>query len=187
MAGWIKLCDTLPDCQALLIMKRHLGGSRNDTLALAIRWLFFLDKNTQDGKTRLFPDEVDAHFHTPNFTQALVDATWAKIEKDGTVSARDFEIHNGDTTKKRLMQSIYDSRRGQTKSRTKSGKSQKTISNPPESNLEISRTKSGQDKIREEKNNIVPNSSLNPPLNTARTRQLPPRQNDCNANRRYDW
>ena len=176
----------------MLRMKRHMGITKEKTVYLALSWLCYLDENTSNGQTRLLPEEIDDLFCQRKFATALVEATWAFIEQDGTISARDYDLHNGDNTKKRLQQSIYDSRRKSGNSKKKSGTEQDSA---PEPNLENPRQASGKYQTgiwtREEKrreDNISQPSTL-----TQRSITHPPRttnhhnrQNDCNAHRRYD-
>lgn len=188
--AWIKLLSTFLKAPALIRMRRHLGISKEKTAYLAISWLLYLDENTTDGATRMLPEEIDELFAQRNFSAALISATWAKLEPDGTLSAQDYDLHNGDNTKKRLQQSIYDSRRKSGNSKKKSGAD---ATSAPERNLENPRTQSGKSQTgiwtREEKrreDNIQPSTlaqrSIAPPPRTTNHH----RQNDCNANRRYD-
>ena len=190
--AWIKLQTTFLKSPAILRMRRHMGITKEKTVYLALSWLCYLDENTSNGQTRLLPEEIDDLFCQRKFATALVEATWASIEQDGTISARDYDLHNGDNTKKRLQQSIYDSRRASGKTRKKSGTQQSVT---PDTNLENPRTESGKSQTgiwtREEKRREDINNSIsNPPTITRSTPQhtttLNRRQQDCNANRRYD-
>lgn len=174
----------------MLRMKRHMGITKEKTVYLALSWLCYLDENTSNGQTRLLPEEIDDLFCQRKFATALVEATWAFIEQDGTISARDYDLHNGDNTKKRLQQSIYDSRRKSGNSKKKSGTEQRST---PEPHLENPRQESGKSQIgiwtREEKrreDNINQPSTFTPRYNTPPRTINHHRQNDCNANRRYD-
>ena len=171
-------------------MRRVLGISKEKTACLALNWLFYLDEHTTSGETKMHPEEIDDLFGQKNLAKALLLATWAKQETDGTLTAQDYELHNGDNTKKRLMQSIYDTRRPRKKSGTDAAPK-------PEKHLENPKSQSGKSQTgiwtREEKrreDNINHNSISNQPTITRSSSHYPTtrnqRQNDCNANRRYD-
>lgn len=102
MADWIKVRHALVRSAKMRRMARALNcKSQLTMLGLAVKWLCWIDEQTEDGKTHLLPDELDEEMGWRGCAHALISIGWADLDEQGRVVAVDFDKHSGETAKKR--------------------------------------------------------------------------------------
>lgn len=102
--NWILVANTLPDSAKIIKMARCMGVSENEALGVAVRWLCWLDRQTQNGNTQLLPEEVaEKVCQHPKACIALQEIGWADTLADGTVCSVDFELYNSPSAKARTL------------------------------------------------------------------------------------
>lgn len=101
----VRIFNTLPDSPKVAVLARLWGCGFDEALGCMVRWLCWLDKHTQDGKTGLQVRELDRLvFGKAKRVAGLVELGWAKLAADGEVQSVDFEQYNGPTAKQRAME-----------------------------------------------------------------------------------
>lgn len=104
MADFIRIKNTLPESPKVIQLARELHCGRFAALGFMVRWLAWLDMHTEDGKTELSSDELNAYVF-PDLNcdglSALVAIGWAELV-DGKVCAVDFDQYCTPTAKKRI-------------------------------------------------------------------------------------
>lgn len=101
MVDWLKLLHSFPRNPKLRIMARSLKCDKDSAIGFAVRWLIWVDEQTEDGRTGLLPKELDMELDRKGAAAALQAAGWACIADDGTVCAAEFGKHCGESAKKR--------------------------------------------------------------------------------------
>lgn len=102
--NWVRIENNLPDSPKIIKMARCMGTSENEALGVAVRWLCWLDRQTQHGGTQLLPEEVaEKVCQHPKAVQALQEVGWADTLHDGTVYSVDFELYNSPSAKARTL------------------------------------------------------------------------------------
>lgn len=102
MVDWLKVLHTFPRNPRLRDIMRGLGTRDKDSATgFALRWLIYVDEQTADGRTGLFPAELDEELARKNGTRALMECGWAALDEAGHVCAVEFGKHCGETAKKR--------------------------------------------------------------------------------------
>ncbi|MBR4008171.1 hypothetical protein [Fibrobacter sp.] len=104
MTDYIRIKNTLPNSPKVIQLARELHCGRFAALGLMVHWLAWLDMHTEDGKTELSSDEVNAYvFYDQNCDglSALVSIGWAELV-DGKVRAVDFDKYCTPTAKSRI-------------------------------------------------------------------------------------
>lgn len=180
---WLKVRKALLRSPKMHILSAELNISLGEAVCTALLWLDYLDEYTEKGVTNVTPQFLENYFSCPSLFNALKKIDWVDVNKEGHVFALEYDKHNGQNAKKRLQDAERKAKSRAKKVTKKSQECHKVVTTESQTCPENVTPRERE----RERNNIVHNSSFNPPLNTARTRQLSPRQNDCNANRRYDW
>ncbi len=101
--SWIKLNATLPRAAKIRQLARALGCKRHTALGLAVDWFCWLDAQTTDGNTGLYPEDVDDELGFRGAASALDLVGWTSRDDDGCVVALGFDKHNGATAKDRAQ------------------------------------------------------------------------------------
>lgn len=105
MADWIKVRHALVRSAKLRLLAKELNlgmkGKQLIALGLAVKWLCWIDEQTENGETCLMPSELDEEIGWEGLASGLVSIGWAALGDDGRIVAVDFEKHSGDTAKKR--------------------------------------------------------------------------------------
>lgn len=105
MVDWLKLLHSFPRNPKLRVMARVLRRDKDSTIGVAIRWLIWVDEQTEDGRTGLLPKELDEELGCKKLSEALCACGWALVEdEDGTISAVEFGKHSGETAKRRATE-----------------------------------------------------------------------------------
>lgn len=101
----ITIFSSLPDSPKVAQFARSWKCSQDEALGHMVRWLCWLDRYTTDGKTTLTEKETDTLiFSGKKYTACLIRMGWAGVDKAGLVYAVDFDLYNGPTAKKRMME-----------------------------------------------------------------------------------
>lgn len=102
--NWVKIQNNLPDSPKVIQLARCMQVSEAYALGVAVRWLCWLDKHTEDGKTGLLVQEVAKSIcgHT-DAVKALQGIGWADVDEDGTVYAVNFDKYNSPTAKAKTL------------------------------------------------------------------------------------
>lgn len=82
-------------------MNLNMKGKQLIALGLAVKWLCWIDEQTEDGKTHLLPGELDDEMGWEGLASALISIGWAAQDEEGRVVALEFDKHSGETAKKR--------------------------------------------------------------------------------------
>lgn len=82
-------------------MNLNMKGKQLIALGLAVKWLCWIDEQTEDGKTHLLPGELDEEMGWEGLASALISIGWAAEDEEGRVVALEFDKHSGETAKKR--------------------------------------------------------------------------------------
>ncbi len=101
MADWIKVRHALVRSAKIRLMARELGCNQITALGLAVKWLCWIDEQTEDGSTSLLPKELDEEMGWRGCAAALISIGWAAEDEKGRVVALEFDKHSGETAKKR--------------------------------------------------------------------------------------
>ena len=101
--SWIKVVTTLPRSAKIRQLARSLGCKRHTALGLAIDWFCWLDAQTTDGNTGLYPEDVDDELGFRGAASALELIGWTSRDDEGCVVALGFDEHNGATAKDRAQ------------------------------------------------------------------------------------
>ena len=133
--SWIKIATTLPRNPKILLLADALQCSHYAALGFAVDWLTWLDGVTEDGKTLLTPDQINALFPVTFFCDrchkdvthvvtALAKIGWIYVDENGHVCASDFDVHNGENAKRRFANA---ERQRKSRSARKGNLSQKNV------------------------------------------------------------
>lgn len=172
MADWIKVRHALVRSPKILRLATALKVNQATALGIAVKWLCWLDEQTETGCTGLLPDELDLAMGFRGCANALFSIGWAALGGEGTVVALEFGKHSGETAKKRAENAL---RQEKFKRRQKTQGPGNAIGNANALPNAL------PDKIRiEEENHNVPCSDVSPNY-TERARFAPPLQQvvDC--------
>lgn len=105
MADWIKVRHALVRSAKIRLMAKamnlNMKGKQLIALGLAVKWLCWIDEQTEDGKTHLLPGELDEEMGWEGLASALISIGWAAQDEEGRVVALEFDKHSGETAKKR--------------------------------------------------------------------------------------
>lgn len=105
MADWIKVRHALVRSAKIRLMAKamnlNMKGKQLIALGLAVKWLCWIDEQTEDGKTHLLPGELDDEMGWEGLASALISIGWAAQDEEGRVVALEFDKHSGETAKKR--------------------------------------------------------------------------------------
>lgn len=101
---WVKILVTLPRCPKIMHLAAALGCKRHEALGLAVEYFCWLDGISSDGLTQLTPAQVNEIFARKNLAEALCKIGWAGLDEAGCLYALDFDTHNGESAKKRVLQ-----------------------------------------------------------------------------------
>lgn len=175
---WLKLRKSLLRSPKIHQLAAALGTSLGDAFYLACLWLDYLDAYSDNGVTNVTPQFLETYFSCPNFYTAFAQIGWIDCTENGNVFAHDYEKHNGQNAKRRLQDA---ERKAKSRAAKVTAKSQ-------QSHAKVTGTsQKSHDRERErERIYTPPTSSLTPPAVTPPRTINHHRQNDCNANRRYD-
>jgi hypothetical protein len=106
MAGdWIKLTHATLDKPEVRQTARMLGITVGDALLAYLRWWVWLDQNCVDGLVdHLVDQDVDDLLHTPGLAACMRKVGWLSTDPEtGKLRVGGFEVHNGETAKKRAL------------------------------------------------------------------------------------
>ena len=123
MNWWYMAQTSLPDSREVAILCRVLGVSENEALGILHRWLAYINTQTEDGSTGLLPCELDRVMHfrgcsagalqpcsadalhgsNAGVYAALEKCGWATLDDAGEVVAVDFDRHNSQSARKRVL------------------------------------------------------------------------------------
>lgn len=135
MVDWLKLLHSFPRNPKLRIMARSLKCDKDSAIGFAVRWLIWVDEQTEDGRTGLLPKELDMELDRKGAAAALQAAGWARLaDDDGTVCAIEFGKHCGESAKKRAN----DARR---QSDSRARKSREAVTPPAQPVTDLSQQK----------------------------------------------
>lgn len=105
MADWIKVRHALVRSSKVRLLAKELNltmkGKQLLALGLAVKWLCWIDEQTENGETCLMPSELDEEIGWEGLASGLVSIGWAALGDDGRIVAVDFDKHSGDSAKKR--------------------------------------------------------------------------------------
>lgn len=179
---WLKLRKTLLRSPKIHQLAAALGTTVGEAFYLALLWLDYLDEYTENGHTNVTPQFLETYFSQPHFYTALREIGWIDADENGHVFALDYSKHNGQNAKKRLQDAERKAKSRTSKVTKKSQKSHTEVT-------PVSQKSHENVTLRErerERNIYIQNSTLKQRSNTPPRTVNHHRQNDCNANRRYD-
>jgi hypothetical protein len=102
--NWVRINSTLPDSAKVITLARVLECSLNEALGIAVRWLVWLDRHTEDGKSGLLACEVDSLVCNKLGAAAALGAIgWAEVDKQGFLHAVDYDLYNSPTAKAKTL------------------------------------------------------------------------------------
>lgn len=105
MAGdWIKLNHALVRSQKIRLLAGALRIKHAAALGYAVKWLVWLDEQTEDGRTQYLRADVDEELGLRGLCDALISIGWAELDEHGHVSAAEYLKHNGSTAKRRAAE-----------------------------------------------------------------------------------
>lgn len=113
MAGeWIKVEAETADKPELMRLARLLNLDRDTVLGKLVRLWSWFDRNSVDGHVDGVVDaDVDALVRVDGFASALSSVGWLDFDNEQEwVSLPNFERHNGETAKKRVLKSKRQAR-----------------------------------------------------------------------------
>ncbi|MGN0875531.1 MAG: hypothetical protein ACI4OZ_10155 [Akkermansia sp.] len=149
MADWIKVRHALVRSAKIRLMAKamnlNMKGKQLIALGLAVKWLCWIDEQTEDGKTHLLPGELDDEMGWEGLASALISIGWAAQDEEGRVVALEFDKHGGETAKKRALTAR---RMGRLRSRGSDARSDAESDAPSVTNA------SPEENRREENNNM---------------------------------
>lgn len=140
MAGdWIKMRKTLLADPRVVRISSALQADRFRTIGGLMSAWCLLDDQTENGKLEGYTDEIfDDLVGFPGISAAMAAVGWLVIG-DGFLAAPRFDEHNGQTAKRRAQDAV-----------------RKASARKADKCPHAKRTKSGLEKIREEKSNNTP-------------------------------
>ena len=106
MAGnWIKVEDSTPNKPEILKIARTLGVTKDDAFGKAMRFWLWIDAVCVDGRVDgVVSTDVDGVVGAYGFANALVSVGWLEFDDETEiVTIPNFEVHNGETAKKRAL------------------------------------------------------------------------------------
>ena len=104
MAGhWIKWEKGLCRKPEIMQMAAQLNQSEQHTAACCMLVWEWADDITTEGLIKVTKDAVDKIAGQPGFAQAMVDAEWL-VESATCIQFPNYERHNGNTAKKRMVE-----------------------------------------------------------------------------------
>lgn len=102
--NFVRISNTLPQSPKVALFAREMRCSFDEALGYMLQWLCWLDKHTEDGKTKLHVHELDKLIFAGRLrTHAFIALGWATEDKDGHVCSVDFEQYNGPTAKAKAL------------------------------------------------------------------------------------
>lgn len=105
MAGdWLKVETVTPDKPEMKHIARVCKVSMDTAFASWFRLWRWFDSVTADGRFAfLTPEDCDEEGKLPGLGRALSEVGWVEFTADGGALVRNWERHNGQSAKKRLM------------------------------------------------------------------------------------
>ena len=114
--SWIKVDCMLIHKPKVVKIARELNLKRETVLGYLIKFWALADGITEDGRLDGYgPDDVDDLVGLPGFGRALEVVDWLRFNTRGAVLPR-FDLHNGESAKKRANTSLRVSRHRRLKS-----------------------------------------------------------------------
>ena len=113
MAGeWIKVERATPDKPEVMRIGRILGIDKDEAFGKLIRFWAWIDGVSVDGVVDgVVSTDVDAVVFQKGFTKALSEVGWCTYDDDAeTLVVTNFDLHNGETAKKRAMKNRRQSK-----------------------------------------------------------------------------
>lgn len=108
--SWIKVDCMLIHKPKVVKIARELNLKRETILGYLIKFWALADGITEDGRLEGYgPDDVDDLVGLPGFGRALEVVDWLRFNTRGAVLPR-FDLHNGESAKKRANTSLRVSR-----------------------------------------------------------------------------
>ena len=108
--SWIKVDCLLIHKPKVVKIARELNLKRETILGYLIKFWALADGITEDGRLEGYgPDDVDDLVGLPGFGRALEVVDWLRFNTRGAVLPR-FDLHNGESAKKRANTSLRVSR-----------------------------------------------------------------------------
>ena len=108
--SWIKVDCMLIHKPKVVKIARELNLKRETILGYLIKFWALADGITEDGRLEGYgPDDVDDLVGLPGFGRALEVVDWLRLNTRGAVLPR-FDLHNGESAKKRANTSLRVSR-----------------------------------------------------------------------------
>ena len=110
--GWIKVETCTPGKAEIIRLARLLSMKHDEALGVVIRFWVWADSNTVDGVVDgVAPTDVDAVLSCPGLCRGLEAVGWLVIDKEKErISIPKFERHNGESAKKRALNTERQSR-----------------------------------------------------------------------------
>ncbi len=109
-APWIKVRTNLRDQREVFVVARRLGLARDHVVGLCVRFWAWADSQTTDGTIDgIRPDDLDAIVEHAGFAAALAEAGWLLVDDRGVIIPN-FDRHNGESAKKRVLAAERKSR-----------------------------------------------------------------------------
>jgi hypothetical protein len=167
MADWIKVRHALTRSPKILRLATALKVNQATALGIAVKWLCWLDEQTETGCTGLLPDELDLAMGFRGCANALISIGWAALGGEGAVVALEFGKHSGETAKKRAENALRQEKFKLRQKNLGMGNAQGNANALPNALPEENR--------KEENNTSISSSSLIP-LYTERASFAPPRE-----------
>ncbi len=99
--SWIKIDSTLTGKPEVHKLARKLKLDRWSIVGRLIELWGWCDTHTEDGRTMLSRDDVDAMCGKRGFADALIGVGWLSEDSEDEVSIVDFARHNGASAKRR--------------------------------------------------------------------------------------
>ena len=138
--SWIKVDCLLIHKPKVVKIARELNLKRETILGYLIKFWALADGITEDGRLDGYgPDDVDDLVGLPGFGRALEAVDWLRFNTRGAVLPR-FDLHNGESAKKRANTSLRVSRHRRSKCNAE------CVTNVTD--MELSKALSREEKIR---------------------------------------
>ena len=107
---WIKVRINLRDQREVFVVARRLGLARDHVVGLCVRLWAWADSQTTDGVIDgVRQEDLDAIVEHDGVAAALVEAGWLVADSRGVILPN-FERHNGESAKKRVLAAERKSR-----------------------------------------------------------------------------
>ena len=108
---WIKVRANVREQREVFVTARRLGLARDHVVGLCVRFWAWADGQTTDGSIDgIRPVDIDAIVEHEGFAAALAEAGWLLVDKRGVIIPN-FDRHNGESAKKRAMDTERKRRR----------------------------------------------------------------------------